>query len=84
MSAGKKSNGSTEQLRALKNENVALKRQVQQLEAERDEYRRMIHAWAKKRISAACTVPRARTHRGAHRHFGRCLSTNRSMRASLR
>ena len=53
MSAGKKSNGSTEQLRALKNENVALKRQVQQLEAERDEYRRMIHAWAKKRISAA-------------------------------
>jgi len=43
----------SQELRALKRENAELKTRLQQLEAERDGYRRMVHAWAKANISAA-------------------------------
>ncbi len=41
-----------EQDTRLKKENTALRKQLRELSAERDHYRRALHAWAKERISA--------------------------------
>jgi hypothetical protein len=43
----------TQKLQVLKDENVALKKKVRELEKERDGYLRMVHTWAKQKITPA-------------------------------
>jgi len=51
MATTQNSDSFSEDLNALKDQNAALRRQVEQLQAERDSYRRTLQSWAKETMT---------------------------------